>query len=227
MFPTILRSLVDRRGLLPERLEEEGTVFRRIVVPLDGSPMAESILPHVRSLAADSPLEVVLLAVGPMPLPIGIADRQPVYPAHGWSGFRPGTYPDDELDPGIRTSAARHAPPVAYLDEVLADEKRELSQSLAEPAERLAAAGVRVRTQVRIGDPAVEIVRCAEDEGADAIAMSTHGRTGLDRLVHGSVAGTVLRSARLPVLLFRPGVRAFGHGPAREEAPEALVAGKR
>jgi nucleotide-binding universal stress UspA family protein len=50
------------------------------------------------------------------------------------------------------------------------------------------------------GDPATEIVRLAETEGADMIVMGTHGRTGLRRLLMGSVAEAVVRRASCPVL---------------------------
>jgi nucleotide-binding universal stress UspA family protein len=50
------------------------------------------------------------------------------------------------------------------------------------------------------GDPAAEIVRLAESEGADMIVMATHGRTGLRRLLMGSVAEAVVRRAACPVL---------------------------
>ena len=51
-----------------------------------------------------------------------------------------------------------------------------------------------------VGDLASEIVRLAEDEGVDLIVIGTHGRTGLMRLVMGSVAEAVVRHARCPVL---------------------------
>jgi nucleotide-binding universal stress UspA family protein len=50
------------------------------------------------------------------------------------------------------------------------------------------------------GDPAAEIVRLAETEGADMIVMGPHGRTGLRRLLMGSVAEAVVRRAACPVL---------------------------
>jgi nucleotide-binding universal stress UspA family protein len=56
---------------------------------------------------------------------------------------------------------------------------------------------------VRRGHPADEIVAAARETGADLIAMSTHGRGGLGRLVFGSVAQAVLRHADMPVLLMR------------------------
>ena len=53
------------------------------------------------------------------------------------------------------------------------------------------------------GDPATEIVRVAKDEGVDLIVMSTHGRSGLTRVLMGSVAELVVRRASCPVLTFK------------------------
>lgn len=57
------------------------------------------------------------------------------------------------------------------------------------------------------GDPAAEVVRAAEDENAEMIVLGTHGRTGLARLLMGSVAEQVVRHAPCPVLIVRdPGL---------------------
>lgn len=61
-----------------------------------------------------------------------------------------------------------------------------------------------VRTMVRSGQAADEILACARAEGVDVIAMSSHGRSGLQRVLLGSVAQAVVRNARLPVLLVGP-----------------------
>lgn len=53
------------------------------------------------------------------------------------------------------------------------------------------------------GDPAGAIARLAEDEKADLIVMGTHGRTGLTRLLMGSVAEAVVRRAPCPVLTYK------------------------
>lgn len=53
------------------------------------------------------------------------------------------------------------------------------------------------------GSPAGAITRFAEDEGVDLIVMGTHGRSGLSRLLMGSVAEAVVRKAHCPVLTFR------------------------
>jgi len=59
---------------------------------------------------------------------------------------------------------------------------------------------VNVGTVIGHGDPGNEIVRIAQEEAADLIVMSTHGRTGLKHLVLGSVAEKVMRNAHRPVL---------------------------
>ena len=62
-------------------------------------------------------------------------------------------------------------------------------------------ASVPVRQSLREGSVWKEILACAEQEGADLLVLGTHGRTGLGRFLHGSVAEHVVREARLPVLV--------------------------
>ncbi|CAL1125018.1 unnamed protein product [Cladocopium goreaui] len=64
-----------------------------------------------------------------------------------------------------------------------------------------------------IGDPATEVVRLANDEHVDMIVMGTHGRTGLSRLLMGSVAEAVVRRAECPVFTFKQ-----PHHAAKEKA---------
>ena len=69
-------------------------------------------------------------------------------------------------------------------------------------AERLRAAPVRVETTVRGGDPAAEILACAQEApGIVQIALTTHGRSALGRWVFGSVAAKVLHGAPVPLLV--------------------------
>jgi nucleotide-binding universal stress UspA family protein len=62
---------------------------------------------------------------------------------------------------------------------------------------------VRCEYRLLVGDPAAEIVRLAREEDADMIVMATHGRSGLLRLLMGSVAEAVIRSAPCPVLTYK------------------------
>ncbi|MFN7811982.1 MAG: universal stress protein [Planctomycetia bacterium] len=57
--------------------------------------------------------------------------------------------------------------------------------------------------RLTMGDPAAEIVRIATDEQAEMIVLGTHGRTGLSRLLMGSVAEAIVRRAPCPVLIYR------------------------
>lgn len=78
--------------------------------------------------------------------------------------------------------------------------------------------GARTRFEVRRGGPAEAICRFAADERCDLVVMSTHGRTGLTRLIMGSVAEEVLRHAPCPVLLVRPGITVPSPHPAQATA---------
>jgi universal stress protein A len=70
---------------------------------------------------------------------------------------------------------------------------------------------IQFEHKLLIGDPATAIVQTATDEGADFIVIGTHGRTGLTRLLMGSVAEAVVRRAQCPVLTIKQ--------PASVEAP--------
>jgi len=66
-------------------------------------------------------------------------------------------------------------------------------------------AGLEVEEVVTHGEPASEIVRVAEERGVGLIVISSHGRTGLGRIIFGSTAESVVRHARCPVLVVKPG----------------------
>ncbi len=88
-----------------------------------------------------------------------------------------------------------------------------MMQDLADQAERhleewradaAKLAGGRVTTQKAIGEPAAEIVAFAKSAGVDLVVVGTHGRTGLEHALMGSVAERVVRRAHCPVLSVRP-----------------------
>jgi len=63
---------------------------------------------------------------------------------------------------------------------------------------------VSVTGRVVSGYAAEEIIKCADEEKVDLIVMGTHGRKGIDRILFGSVAEKVVKSANCPVLTLRP-----------------------
>jgi nucleotide-binding universal stress UspA family protein len=121
-------------------------------------------------------------------------------------------------DYGARVVVLHVATPttVAYGEGVLPaepewylDKRRERLQQLVGQKPKLA-----MEQRLVQGDAATEILRVAEDVGCDLIVMGTHGRTGLGRLVMGSVAEQVVRKARCPVLTIKSPLRQAP--PARE-----------
>lgn len=125
--------------------------FRKILVPIDGSPASEAALPAIMPLVRAYGSEVTLLHV--------VEDPEKAF-----------------------------APP----------------ERVPKACAALRTVGVNARLELREGPPAVEILRAARDLHPDLIALSSHGRSGVPRLIAGSVAETVLRRADVPVLVTRP-----------------------
>jgi nucleotide-binding universal stress UspA family protein len=143
----------------------------KILVPLDGSRLGESVLATLTRFARVRPRSILLLHV-----------------------FTPALHRG--------RAAAYHS---------FSEERMTMERYLTRVGDRLRRGGGEVRALLRSGDPAEEIVDCARRERVDLIAMSTHGRTGLRRVLLGSVAEAVVRRARRPVLL----VRGAGSGRSR------------
>jgi nucleotide-binding universal stress UspA family protein len=137
--------------------------LRKILVPLDGSRLAESALGEAIELSGAGAALLLLRAAEAARVPMA--------------------------DPTeAQVAVVREAE--AYLEGV---------------AERARAAGVaKVETSVWYGPASDAIVEAARVRGIDLIVMSSHGRSGLGRLIFGSVAETVLRGTTTPILLIRP-----------------------
>jgi nucleotide-binding universal stress UspA family protein len=106
------------------------------------------------------------------------------------------------------------------------EESRDLDRSLQrQAADRLRAfadenvGDVTADLEVRLGQPAEEIVAAARESKCDSIMLSTRGLTGLDRYLIGSVADRVARLAPCPVVLVRPGKRS----PSRKQKLPAVL----
>lgn len=97
-------------------------------------------------------------------------------------------------------------PPLAYgggeLYYGLPEPNTERIRSMLE-AVRPSDPSVSFEHRLTMGDPASEVVRIADEENAEMIVMGTHGRTGLTRLLMGSVAELIVRRASCPVLVYR------------------------
>lgn len=90
------------------------------------------------------------------------------------------------------TGSAALAEPGQAGEELLAPYLKHLSEE-----------GIKVRTKIALGNPADWILKTAEDEQVDLLAMTTHGRSGPSRWLFGSIAEKVLRASPCPLLVHR------------------------
>ncbi len=153
-------------------------MYKTILVPLDGSELAESVFPHVETLARQTsawPADVVLIRV--------CEPARMVMAGYGSDAIGQAAIIADQAAAVVREDAEK------YLDEV---------------EKRLRASGLKVRTELLMGDPAEEILEYAANNPVDLIAMATHGRSGISRWAYGSVASKVLRGIDTPLLLVTP-----------------------
>lgn len=145
--------------------------FKRALVPLDGSMVAEAILPAFLPLAYPLGMEVALIRVVVQTVkPVGVEE--------------------------VPVDLASTTPSIERLLE-------EADAYLRAVAATPLFEGLKVLTTVRSGEAPQEIIASAREIGADVIAMTTHGRTGLKRLLFGSVAEAVVRRADVPVFMLR------------------------
>ena len=107
---------------------------------------------------------------------------EPIVPAVGYSGLAE-PMPIADISEQLEDSAERELPQLAECDEL---------------------SGLEVEEVIVHGDPAAEIVRVASEREVDLIVVSSHGRTGLGRIIFGSTAEAVVRHAICPVLVVKP-----------------------
>src|SRR6202163_3015944 len=115
---------------------------------------------------------------------------EPIVPAVGYSGLAE-PMPMADISEQLEDSAERELPQLADCEEFH---------------------GLEVEEVIVHGDAAAEIVRVAGERDVDLIVISSHGRTGLGRIIFGSTAEAVVRHASCPVLVVKP--------PPQEEEPE-------
>lgn len=154
----------------------------QLLLTLDGSSFAESAIPVAQQIARATLSEVHLLAV----FEPGLLER--VDSGQNWAALE-------------NQEAGAAAPPAMDMDmEFMLEHYLEsVAQLFPENT---------VRPAVRVGPhPAEQISAYAEAHGIDLIVMASHGQSGMHRLIHGSVAGSVLRSGVAPVTIVRPGAR--------------------
>jgi nucleotide-binding universal stress UspA family protein len=171
--------LLVRPKEAPPDLAQE-LVVRRMLIPLDGSELAEQILEPALALGAATQAEYTLLRI-----------VQPMIPG-------------GHIPAGAKVTGVRE-PLLGHLQALHRQEWTEAQDYLERLAERLRSRPLTVQTRVVSHDqPAAAILDGASAHGADLIALATQGRGGLKRLLLGSVADKVVRGAATPVFVYRP-----------------------
>ena len=117
-------------------------------------------------------------------------------------------------------------PVVIYGEGVVPPEPEAFRAEAQEKLNRLEAPapGVGMERRLTEGDPVAEILRLAQESGADLIVLGTHGRTGLGRLLMGSVAEQVVRGAPCSVLVVKMPKRVPIAQPAQQATSELPTA---
>ena len=149
-------------------------MYSKILVPLDGSKLAECALPYAEDLAKGRDTYEVIL--------VSVTERVQGYRAE-----------DDPSQPkGLQ-----------LIPEAVGKKERQAQRYLNRIAAGLEKKGIKVRTEILLWPPAEAIVGYAEQLKCDLIVMASHGRSGPSRWAHGSVADKVFRASCIPILMIR------------------------
>jgi len=158
-------------------------MFKRLLVPLDGSRLSSRALPYATEIARRFGAEVILLRV-----------VAPATPVAAPTGTVPG-------------AASRSMAQMA-VQAAMQEERRNAAHArryLSGKTWAIRSQDIEASYGVRIGDPAQTVRELSQEEHVDLVVMTTHGRSGLKRAIMGSVADAVVRESGRPVLVIRPG----------------------
>ena len=169
------------------------------MIPLDGSKLSEAAVSRVHELMAQ------LIP----PRSVEITLFHAISPLREYRSYWTFSIAGEESDEGFNKFAHREGiiSPLAgaevYTQRELADIKARVAPYLAEVSAKLSSEGLKVASKITIGPPSREIVTFADKADIDLVAMSTHGRSGYNRLFLGSVSDRTIRTGSKPLLLAR------------------------
>lgn len=161
-------------------------MYKRFIVPLDGSDTAQQVIPYLRLMGEGFKASVELLAVVP-----GAADIM--------RAFSTGDAIEDEDVGGAYSQLLS----IERIDEIRATLQKESHARLKRTAVSLRSDGIMVETKVLEGNPAEAILGEVEEVPDALVAIATHGRSGLRRWALGSVTDKVIRHSERPVFVVR------------------------
>jgi nucleotide-binding universal stress UspA family protein len=180
-------------------------MYKKVVVPLDGSRLAEAALPHLEEIAKGCSIPQVLLISVTELLKGEIDGRlvQRVEPFVSESHVAEGMPEVGETQWGVVFKS--RAPDVQDIPARMGKMAKTASDYLCRIAEGLEAKGFNVTATVLLGHPAEQIVKYVNEQEADLIIMASTGKSKMSRWDMSHVAEKVIKGTRSPVLLVKPG----------------------
>ncbi|MBW1764546.1 MAG: universal stress protein [Deltaproteobacteria bacterium] len=169
-------------------------MYTKILVPLDGSELAECALPHLEKLASgNSEAEIILISVTEL-----VKFGQIFYDPHV-------TSVDSMVDGAMVGYTPSPNTPGSFsaVEDAIGRMETEAHKYLTRVAEGFDKKVNKPKVMVLRGTPAQEIVNYAEKSQCDIIVMASHGRSGPSRWALGSIADKVFRRCSVPVLMVR------------------------
>ena len=173
--------LIVRANVLGPAAPESS--LRSVVVPLDGSPLSELAIPHAISVAGALSAGITVLRITPS------EDQYRTQLNLALPEMGTGTMPDFDM---------------ASPDELTADDAADASDYLDDVRNRMSIDHAHgVATEHQVNDNIAQTIIERASAQPSLVAMTTHGRSGVGRMVLGSVTDRVIRHSNLPVLVIR------------------------
>ena len=181
-------------------------MYSKILVPLDGSKLAECVLDHVDAIASGCGTQEVILVSVTEKVKVKQNVRKSDGEARAFQILQdPGMSASGQVGVTSNETLVGELPlEGASWTRVIGKKFNEADRYLDRIQRRLIKKGVNARTEVLCSDNVAEaIVDYADKAGADLILMASHGRSGISRWASGSVADKVFRGTCIPILMVR------------------------
>jgi nucleotide-binding universal stress UspA family protein len=167
----------------------------KALIPIDGSEFSNGVFETIKKMLSPKVFSLTLLEVAP--IPEELEEIKNGVPAT-WAAQIGYTIASPETRRALEPERS------AYVERIWKSYERVVLDKMDSVKHNLERAGFTVEALVRFGEPAEEISDCVKYGHMDLVVMATHGRSGISRVVMGSVAEKVLRSLHIPVMMVRP-----------------------
>ncbi len=165
-------------------------MYKRIMIPMDGSKVAECVLSHADAFFKNGLVEKATFVTVMEPVSLPLLES-----TFGFHLLPPTNNPPMT---GKKTIYSLNSEQLEKMEE---DRKRQAAEYLENIAARFSKYGTKIVCEVLDGAVADTLATYAEDNDVDLILIATHGRSGIGRWVTGSVADRIVRSSHVPVFM--------------------------